>query len=86
VRIEPDTKRMFIIAKSFREHCVKFQINYAETIRKLEAEGRIIDKKGVRLSKGTAVTGDPIHCLWFKIDEDFVDATQYEESKLEDAD
>ena len=86
IRIEPDTKRMFIIAKSFKEYCVKFQINYNETIKRLEAEGRIIDKKGVRLSKGTAVSGDPIHCLWFKIDdEDFVDATQYVETQTEDA-
>lgn len=86
VRIEPDTKRMFIIAKSFREHCVKFQINYNDTVKKLEASGRIIDKGGVRLSKGTAVSGDPIHCLWFKIDDDeFIDAEQYVEAKTEDA-
>lgn len=86
IRIEPDTKRMYIIAKSFKEYCVKFQINYNDTIRKLESEGRIIDKKGVRLSKGTAVSGDPIHCLWFKIDDDeFVDASQYVETTTEDA-
>lgn len=86
VRIEPDTKRMFIIAKSFREYCVKFQISYAETVKKLEADGRIIDKGTVRLSKGTAISGEPIHCLFFKVDEDFIDANQYAEAKTEDAD
>lgn len=87
VRIEPDTKRMFIIAKAFREYCVKFQINYGETIKKLETEGRLIKKDGVRLSKGTAVSGDPIHCLWFKIDDDeFIDAEQYAEDAKENED
>lgn len=87
VRIEPDTKRMYIIAKSFKDYCVKFQINYNDTIAKLETEGRLIKKGGVRLSKGTAVSGDPIHCLWFKVDDDdFVDTSQYEEVEKVDAD
>jgi hypothetical protein len=87
VRIEPDTKRMYIIAKSFKDYCVKFQINYNDTIAKLETEGRLIKKGGVRLSKGTAVSGDPIHCLWFKVDDDdFVDTSQYEEAVKVDAD
>jgi hypothetical protein len=79
VRIEPDTKRMFIIAKSFKEYCVKYQINYNETIKKLETEGRIIEKKPIRLSKGTTISGEPIHCLWFKVDDEFMDTDQYVE-------
>jgi hypothetical protein len=87
VRIEPDTKRMYIIAKSFKDYCVKFQINYNDTIKKLETEGRLIKKDGIRLSKGTAVSGDPIHCLWFKVDDDdFVDPTQYDEAEKANAD
>jgi len=86
VRIEPDTKRMFIIAKSFKDYCVKFQINYTETVKKLETEGRIIEKKPIRLSKGTAISGEPIHCLWFKIDDEFVDTTQYAGTEVADAD
>ena len=86
VRIEPDTKRMFIIAKSFKEYCVRYQLNYTETVKKLETEGRIIDKKGIRLSKGTTVSGEPIHCLWFKIDDDFIDTAPYENAEKADAD
>ena len=86
IRIEPDTKRMFIIAKSFREYCVKYQLNYNDTVKKLEVDGRIINKGGIRLSKGTSVSGDPIHCLWFKIDDDdFVDTSKYEQPDTEDA-
>ena len=86
VRIEPDTKRMFIIAKSFKDYCVKFQINYTETVKKLETEGRIIEKKPIRLSKGTTISGEPIHCLWFKIDDEFVDTTQYAGTETVNAD
>jgi hypothetical protein len=86
IRIEPDTKMMFMIAKPFREYCVKYQINYNETLNKLEKEGRLVKRAGKRLSKGMAVSGDNIHCLWFKLDEDFVDTAQYEEAEQDDAD
>ena len=86
IRIEPDTRMMFIIAKPFKEYCVKYQINYSETLRKLEEQGRLVKRAGKRLSKGMAVEGDNIHCLWFKLDEDFVDTSQYEEVEEEDAD
>jgi energy-coupling factor transporter ATP-binding protein EcfA2 len=77
IRIEPDTKMMFIIAKPFKEHCVKYQINYNDTLRKLEEQGRLIERKGKRLSKGMNIVGDPIHCLWFKLTDDFVSVDEY---------
>lgn len=84
VRIEPDTKRMYIIAKSFKDYCVRYQLNYNDTVKKLETEGRIIGKGSIRLSKGTNVAGDPIHCLWFKVDDDdFVDTTKYEATEAD---
>ena len=87
IRIEPDTKMMFIISKPFKEYCVKYQINYAETLDKLEEQGRLIKRKGKRLSKGTSVTGDPVHCLWFKLTDDFLDTQEYVKADAtEDAD
>ena len=77
IRIEPDTKMMFMIAKPFKEHCVKYQINYTDTLRKLTEKGRLVRRDGKRLSKGTAVTGGNIHCLWFKLDDDFVKVDEY---------
>lgn len=77
IRIEPDTKMMFLIAKPFKDYCVKYQINYNETLAKLEAQGRLVDRKGKRLSKGMNVVGDPIHCLWFKLADDFVSVDEY---------
>lgn len=84
IRIEPDTKRMYVLASSFREYCVKYQISYGETVKKLETQKVIFEKKNVRLSRGTNIPGGSIHCLWFDISEDFVDADKYAET--EDAD
>jgi hypothetical protein len=77
IRIEPDTKMMFMIAKPFKEHCVKYQINYNDTLRKLTEKGRLVRRDGKRLSKGTSVNGGNIHCLWFKLDDDFVKVDEY---------
>lgn len=87
IRIEPDTKMMFIISKPFKEYCVKYQINYTETLNKLEAQGKLVERKGKRLSKGTSVNGDPVHCLWFKLTDDFLDVQEYAKAdETEDAD
>lgn len=86
IRIEPDTKLMFVIAKQFKEYCVKFQINYNQTLDRLEKQGRLVKRGGKRLSKGMSVSGDNIHCLWFKLDEDFVDVENYtKEAPADDA-
>lgn len=84
IRIEPDTKMMFLIAKPFKEYCVRYQINYNETLNKLEEQGRLVARKAKRLSKGMSVSGDNIHCLWFKLDEDFVNADDYAQPDTSD--
>jgi hypothetical protein len=87
IRIEPDTDMMFLIAKPFREYCVKYQINYNDTLDKLEAQGRLLKRDNKRMSKGMAVSGDNVHCLWFKLDPDFVSVNEYaKEDGIVDAD
>ncbi len=86
IRIEPDTKMMFFIAKHFKEYCVKYQINYNQTLDKLKQQGRLVKKEGKRLSKGMAVSGENIHCLWFKLTDDFVSVDEYAKPETEDAD
>jgi hypothetical protein len=53
-------------------------------VKKLETQKAIIKKGTARLSKGTDIPGGSIHCLWFDISEDFIDADKYVET--EDAD
>ena len=77
IRIEPDTKMMFILAKPFKEYCVKYQINYNETLRKLEEQGRLVQRDSKRLSKGMSVSGGSVHCLWFKMEDDFIKPEDY---------
>ena len=87
IRIEPDTEMMFLIAKPFREYCVKYQINYNDTLDKLAAQGRLVNRDNKRMSKGMAVSGDNVHCLWFKLDPDFVSVNEYaKEDGIIDAD
>jgi hypothetical protein len=87
IRIEPDTKMMFVIAKKFKEYCVKYQINYNQTMDKLKDEGRLVNRDSKRLSKGMSVAGGNIHCLWLKLDEDFVKVDEYlKTDETEDAD
>lgn len=86
IRIEPDTRLMWVMAKPFKDHCVKYQINYAETVRRLKEKGRLIKREQKRLSKGMAVSGDPVHCLCFSLGEDFVNVDDYTEAKKDNAD
>jgi hypothetical protein len=77
VRIEPNTKMMYVSVKQFKEYCVRFQISYAETTRKLKEKGRLLKSDTYRLTKGTNVTVDPVHCLYLKVDEDMLDLEVY---------
>jgi hypothetical protein len=77
VRIEPNTKMMYISVKQFKEYCVRFQISYSETTRKLRESGRLINNETYRLAKGTNITVDGVHCLWLKIDDETLDLDIY---------
>lgn len=86
IRIEPDTKMMFISAKAFREYCVKYQISYSGTIRKLKEAGRYKKGEAKRMSKGTLVTSLPIHALKLDLSSgDFINIDNYIEVETPDA-
>jgi hypothetical protein len=63
IRYEPDTKKMYLLASKFKNDCVKFQINYLETLRQLEAKGIYLGSDSKRLTKGMKVVSPPVHCL-----------------------
>lgn len=65
VRYEPDTKKMFLAAKPFKNDCVKYQINYKETLSQLEKKGIFLGTTNKRLSKGMKVVSPGVHCLIF---------------------
>ena len=65
VRYEPDTKRMYIAAKPFKQDCVNVQVNYKETLETLKKSGVFLDTGVKRLSKGMKVMTPGVYCLIF---------------------
>ena len=65
IRWEPDTKKMFISAKAFKNDCSKVQINYKETLQELKEKGIFVNKVVKRISKGMKVASPPTYCLEF---------------------
>ena len=63
IRYEPDTKRMCLIAKHFKEYCVESHINYKDVVNALEKRGILIDITTKRLAKGMKIAAPGVHCL-----------------------
>ena len=65
IRYEPDTKRLYIVAKHFKDDCVTYQINYKGTLAALKKNGVFLKGDLKRISKGMKIPGTPVHCLVF---------------------
>lgn len=63
VRMEPDTKKIFIVSKAFKEDCVKYQINYKDTVAQLKSRGVLIGAGNKRMSKGMKLVTPGVHAL-----------------------
>lgn len=69
IRIEPDTKLLWLHAGAFKADCVALQIDYLDTLKKLKAKGVHTQAIGKRLSKGMAtdIGIGVVHSLCFNI-------------------
>ena len=65
IRYEPDSKKMFLAAKPFKNDCVKYQVNYKDTLAQLEKKGIFLGTMNKRLSKGMKVVSPGVHSLIF---------------------
>ena len=65
VRYEPDTHRMYIASKHFKNDCVDAQVNYKETLNQLKKQGIFLKTEVKRLSKGMKVITPGVHSLMF---------------------
>jgi len=63
VRFEPDTNKLFVVSKRFKDDCTKMQINYAETVKKLKDKGMLVHSGTQRITKGMKVVLPGVHCL-----------------------
>jgi hypothetical protein len=78
VRIEPDTKLLFINAKHLRTYCSKHQIDLKNTLKGLEADKIYMKQVKKRLSKGTKLQSPAVDVYVFDLNnEHFLDAEQY---------
>ena len=74
VRYEPDTKKMFIVAKEFKRDCVDSQVSYKDTLKDLKHKGIFLGAEVKRMSKGMEVTFPGVQALVFDCSSpDFID-------------
>jgi hypothetical protein len=86
IRYEPDTKKMFIAAKPFKNDCVKYQVNYKDTIQKMEKKGIFLGTVNKRLSKGMKIVSPGVHTLIFDCSSsEFLDMDGFVQVGAEDA-
>lgn len=65
IRYEPDTKKVFVITKAFKDFCHVRNISYRETLRKMEGCGLLLGTTQKRMSKGMAMTTPNVRVLIF---------------------
>jgi hypothetical protein len=65
IRYEPDTKKMYIVAKAFKDDCVERQINYKDTMKVLQTKGIYQGSTTRRMTSGTKIKGTPVHVMQF---------------------
>jgi len=69
VRIEPDTKRMYISARGMRDFCTRQQLTYKEVLKDLGDAGIYLNNVKKRLSKGTHITATAVEALEIDMDK-----------------
>jgi hypothetical protein len=85
IRYEPDTKKMFLAAKAFKEDCVKYQVNYKNTLDDLDKKGVFLGTTNKRLSKGMKIVSPGVHTLIFNCaNADFISMDTIVETEVSD--
>ena len=77
VRIEPDTKLMYIFSKSLRTYCAREQIIFKDLISNLKASGVFIRTERKRLGKGSSINAQGVDSHVFKYAEDMINVEEF---------
>lgn len=87
VRWEPDTKFLYLPVRGFQNDCVKHQVNYRDTVKRLAAEGILLRNENKRLSKGMKISTPAVACLVLDgAKKDFLDMDSVTKTENTDAD
>ena len=85
VRIEPDTKKMFVSAKHLRQFCTKNQITLKDALKTLAIDGTYEKQTKKRMAKGTKIEGLPTDVYVFDCSKgDFINTDDYVEALKSD--
>lgn len=80
IRYEPDTKRMFISARSLRKFCSEIQVTFNDMLGDMKAGGVLLEVVRKRMSRGSKVQSPSIEALMLDCTVgDFVDMESYVE-------
>jgi hypothetical protein len=63
VRFEPDRKRLYIAASTFRRYCTERQIHYKDLTQELQRKGVLLGLLNKRLSKGMKMVSPPVRVI-----------------------
>jgi len=69
IRIEPDTKLIFIASKPFRNYCTGLQISCKDLFKVLTSSGVYMGEIKKRMSRGTLISAPAIHAFQFSFSD-----------------
>ena len=67
IRIEPDTKRLFINCRQLRMYCAAQQITLKDVLKALEADKTYLGRDKKRISKGTKIVSGSVDVHMFNL-------------------
>jgi hypothetical protein len=65
IRIEPDTKRMYVAAKHFKKYCADNQITLRDVLNSLKKDGVYLSSLNKRIDKGMETISPAVACYEF---------------------
>jgi hypothetical protein len=87
IRMEPDSQKLYIIAKKLRTWCAQHQITLKDVLTSLTKDGVYLGTVKKRMAKGTKISGiPPVDAFEFDCSKgDFIDPSLFITAALEDA-
>lgn len=65
IRIEPDTKSIFIVTKHFKSYCNEQQISYKDVLKNLSDSKVFVGETKKRMNKGTLIVSPAVYAYQF---------------------
>ena len=77
IRIEPDTKLMYVFSKALRTYCAKEQVIFKDLVSSLKVSGIFKKTERKRLGKGSAINAQGVDSHVFQYNEDMINVEEF---------